>query len=420
MPKNLRRALLSEALQCSLLAAGILGLPREVFSQALANNSKTVAEPDWPIANPVTARAWILVDLTTGQSLAGQEDSRPLEPGGLTSMMTAYLALAALRDRQLRMQQVIPGPDPASVPAGPKMFLPPTGATVKELLVGVFLIGALDAAIALANAIAGGEEQFVALMNETARRLGMESTRFVNATGTPGALGASGAGSTARPVTTARDLALLGLRTYQEFPDVLQITTQREFVANGIRQTNRNRLLWLDRSVDGFLATDQSLASSCLVTARRPQPLGPKEQIQRRIMLVLLESKSIEARAQETLELLNFGFQQFDLVRLFRQDALPASIEVFKGVRPKVKTEFRQDVMVAAPRRQIPLLRAEMETAQGLVAPVTAGQAVGALRISLGNLAIHRVDLVAAESIESAGLLGRAIDSLRLIVKTLP
>ncbi|MDP4577641.1 MAG: hypothetical protein NWS77_06635, partial [Burkholderiaceae bacterium] len=157
--------------------------------------------------------------------------------------------------------------------------------------------------------------------------------------------------------------------------------------------------------------------ASGLVTARRPQPIGPREQIQRRLMVVVLQSDSAEVRAQETLELLNFGFQQFDVVRLFKHNAVGSELEVFKGIRAKLKAEFRQDVLVAAPRSRFGELRTELQTGAGLVAPVTAGQRVGSMRIYLGPLQIHEVDLVAAESVKTAGLLARAIDSVRLLVR---
>ena len=286
------------------------------------------------------------------------------------------------------------------------MFLGPDGAKVRDLLTGLMLMGAHDAAVSLAKGISGSEEAFVALMNQTAERLGLRNTRFTNASGA----------RTENPSaqTTAQEMAALAIQLYVEFPEAFQIANQREITFNGIRQTNRNRLLWLDRSVDGLIAIDHPTQASGLVTAQRPQPIGPREQMQRRLMVVVLQSTSAEVRAQETLELLNFGFQQFDVVRLFARNAIGTELEVFKGIRSKLKTEFRQDVLVAAPRKRFNELRTELQTGAGLVAPVTAGQRVGSLRIFMGPLQIHEVDLVAAESVKSAGLLGRAIDSVRL------
>jgi serine-type D-Ala-D-Ala carboxypeptidase (penicillin-binding protein 5/6) len=365
--------------------------------------------PQWPSPNGVSAKAWMLIDLSTGQSLAGVRESTPTEPGGLSVLMTAYLSFTALRERQIRMQQVLPGPLENEVPAGPRMFLGADGAKVRDLLTGVMLMGAHDAAVSLAKGISGSEDAFVALMNQTAKRLGLHNTRFTNA---------SGARTDVNPAqTTAQEMAALAIQLYLEFPEAFQIANQREITFNGIRQTNRNRLLWLDRSVDGLIAIDHPTQASGLVTARRPQPIGPREQIQRRLMVVVLQSDSAEVRAQETLELLNFGFQQFDVVRLFKHNAVGSELEVFKGIRAKLKAEFRQDVLVAAPRSRFGELRTELQTGAGLVAPVTAGQRVGSMRIYLGPLQIHEVDLVAAESVKTAGLLGRAIDSVRLLVR---
>jgi serine-type D-Ala-D-Ala carboxypeptidase (penicillin-binding protein 5/6) len=392
------------------LTTGFVGALICIFSLMAAPTHHAQAQtPQWPSPNGVSAKAWMLIDLSTGQSLAGVRESTPTEPGGLSVLMTAYLSFTALRERQIRMQQVLPGPLENEVPAGPRMFLGADGAKVRDLLTGVMLMGAHDAAVSLAKGISGSEDAFVALMNQTAKRLGLTTTRFTNA---------SGARTDVNPAqTTAQEMAALAIQLYLEFPEAFQIANQREITFNGIRQTNRNRLLWLDRSVDGLIAIDHPTQASGLVTARRPQPIGPREQIQRRLMVVVLQSDSAEVRAQETLELLNFGFQQFDVVRLFKHNAVGSELEVFKGIRAKLKAEFRQDVLVAAPRSRFGELRTELQTGAGLVAPVTAGQRVGSMRIYLGPLQIHEVDLVAAESVKTAGLLGRAIDSVRLLVR---
>jgi serine-type D-Ala-D-Ala carboxypeptidase (penicillin-binding protein 5/6) len=403
-PRGQRPRALMALTLVGLLFTTLLAVPTR-WAQA-QTGAAPAATNNWPAPSGVSAKAWILIDLSTGQSLAGSRESTPTEPGGLSVLMTAYLSFNALRERQIRMQQVLPGPTEDEVPAGPRMFLGPDGAKVRDLLTGLMLMGAHDAAVSLAKGISGSEEAFVALMNQTAERLGLRNTRFTNASGA----------RTENPSaqTTAQEMAALAIQLYVEFPEAFQIANQREITFNGIRQTNRNRLLWLDRSVDGLIAIDHPTQASGLVTAQRPQPIGPREQMQRRLMVVVLQSTSAEVRAQETLELLNFGFQQFDVVRLFARNAIGTELEVFKGIRSKLKTEFRQDVLVAAPRKRFNELRTELQTGAGLVAPVTAGQRVGSLRIFMGPLQIHEVDLVAAESVKSAGLLGRAIDSVRL------
>ena len=376
------------------------------FAQAQPAQTQASA---WPQPVGVSSPSWLLIDLSTGQTLASRNETETMQPGGLSALMTTYLSFVALRDRVIRLDQVVPSRPESEVPAGPRIFLGPAGARVKDLLDGILLLGAHDASLALAAAIAGSEEAFVALMNQTAQRLGMRQTRFVNAS----------SAFHQETVSSARDLAILASTLFQEFPEALVIASQRELSFNGIRQTNPNRLLWLDRSVDGLMATDLPDRSSALVTAKRPQPLGPREQVQRRLLVVVTQAESAEKRVQDTQRLLNFGYQQFDLIRLYRQDEVSANIPVFKGAIPLLKTEFRQDVLVAIPRNQQGNIRSVLQHPKGLVAPIVANQPVGELRVWFANQEIHQVALVAADSIRPAGLLGRAIDSLRLWAQTI-
>ncbi|CAM8660491.1 DacC D-alanyl-D-alanine carboxypeptidase [Burkholderiales bacterium] len=359
----------------------------------------------WPQPPALASPSFMLIDLTTGQALTGRQEDMAVSPGGLTLLMTAYLGFQAIRERRLSPRQVLPTPAESSIPPGPRMFLGPEGASVQDLLTGILVIGAQDAALTLALGLAESEAQFVQTMNQTAARVGMANTRFVNATGAPGP----------DAQTTARDMALLAAQLHREFPEAFEKSQLRSLRFNGILQTNKNRLLWLDRSVDGLFATDFAGLSSGLVTTNRPQPLGPVERSQRRLLVVLLEAPNADQRSQETLKLLNFGYQQFDLVRLFSVSHQPLSLPVYKGVAKALKASFRQDVKVAVPRGLASQLRLELQHPKGLVAPITAGQPVGLLRVWLGDLEIHRVEVIAAESIKPAGLLGRAIDSLVLL-----
>jgi len=363
----------------------------------------------WPLPSQISADSWLLIDLSTGQTLASLNENQAMHPGGLTALMTSYLTFSALRDRVIRLEQVIPSPPENEIPPGPRIFLGAQGANVRELLEGVLVLGAHDAGLALARAISGSEAGFVNLMNQTAQKLGMRQTVFVNASGA----------FHIDTQSSARDLAILASTLYQDFPDALNYSSRREISFNGIRQTNPNRLLWLDRSVDGLMATDLPGRSSALVTAKRPQPLGPQEQVQRRMMVVISQAETPEKRVQDAQRLLNFGYQQFDLIRLYRQNEVSATIRVYKGATDALDTEFRQDVLVAIPRNQQGGIRSELQHPQGVVAPVVANQPVGELRVWFGSRQIHSVSLVAADSVRPAGLLGRAIDSLVLWWKSL-
>ena len=365
----------------------------------------------WPQPPKIAAASWVLADATTGQTLASSNANATIDPGSLTKLMTVYLTFTALRERRLRLEQGVPSPLESETPPGSRMFLTiGTQASVAELLQGLIVIGANDAAIALSKIIAGSEESFVEQMNKAAEKLGMSGTRFLNATGR----------QQQGHQSTARDIARLAEALVNEFPEQLREFGRREFTYSGIRQLNRNRLLWLDSSVDGLItARTESQGYATAISARRPQPIGPKERIQRRLIAVILGTASEEARSQEGLKLLNFGFQQFDVLRLFRASELSVEVPVFKGASASARIHFPRDVLVAIPRGQAAAIRTELERPTALLAPLSAGQPVGELRIWLGDQEIHRAAMTIADSVKPAGLFGRAVDTVRLWWKSL-
>ncbi len=364
----------------------------------------------WPSPPKLAARSWILVDATTGQILAASNADRVIAPASLTKLMTAYLTFSALRERKIRLDQSVASPAEAEIPQGARMFLlPGKNVSINELVQGLLTLGAHDAAIALAKAIAGSEAAFVEQMNKTGQKLGLTNTRFANSTGVPHS----------DHVSTVADVMRLATNIVNEFPEYLREFGRREFMYNGIRQVNRNRLLWLDNSVDGLITGRSDTEGFAIaISAHRPQPVGTRERLQRRLLAVIAGAASEEARAQEGLKLLNFGFQQFDVVRLFRADEASEVIPVYKGVSGHARLHFPKDVLVAIPRGKAGGIRTQLERPNALLAPVTLGQPVGQLRIWLGDTEIHQVPVAAAESVKSAGLLGRAIDALRLWWKT--
>lgn len=372
---------------------------------------QSVAAQAWPSAPRLETPRWMLSDVTTGQILASSNAQQAIAPASLTKLMTAYLTFAALRDRRLRLEQSVAAPLEAEVPQGARMFLlPGKEVAAAEALHGMLTLGAHDAAIALAKAIAGTEQAFVEQMNRTAQRLGMQKTRFANVTGV------------AHPehLSTVADMARLAASLINEFPEHLREFGRREITHNGIRQVNRNRLLWLDNSVDGLMTgRSDTEGFGIAISAHRPQPLGSRERIQRRLIAVMAGSATEEMRAQEGLKLLNFGFQQFDVVRLFHADEATESIRVYKGVTANVRLHFPRDVLVAIPRGRAGNIRTELERPTALLAPVTAEQPVGQLRIWLGDSEIHQVPVTTADAVRAAGLLGKAIDSVRMWWKTL-
>ena len=381
-----------------------------VVAMTLMSCSSAFAQ-SWPVTPKIAAPNWMLMDATTGQILASSNADSRISPASLSKMMTAYLTFTALRERKIRLDQSVASPTEAEVPQGSRMFLlPGKNVSVSELMQGLITLGAHDAAIALAKAVAGSETAFVESMNKTAQRLGMASTSFANSTGVPHP----------ENISTVADIMKLANYLIQEFPEHLREFSRREFTYNGIRQVNRNRLLWLDNSVDGLMTgRSESEGFALAVTAHRPQPLGTRDRMQRRLIAVIAGAPTEEARAQEGLKLLNFGFQQFDILRLFKADEGSEMIPVFKGTAGAARLHFPRDVLVAVPRGKAEGIRTQIERPSALLAPVSLGQSVGRLRIWWGNTEVHQVPISAAESVKSAGLLGRAIDAMRLWWKTL-
>jgi serine-type D-Ala-D-Ala carboxypeptidase (penicillin-binding protein 5/6) len=365
----------------------------------------------WPQPPVIAASSWILKDATTGQILASSNADAAIDPASLTKLMTAYLTFTALRERRLRLEQGIASPAEHDIPPGSRMFLTASAqATVSELLQGLIVVGANDAAIALAMAIAGSEAAFVELMNKAAGKLGMSDTLFLNATGR----------QQTGHKSSVHDIAKLAEALVNEFPEQLREFGRREFTYNSIRQLNRNRLLWLDSSVDGLLTTrTESQGYAIAISARRPQPIGPRDRLQRRLIAVVAGTKSEEARSQEGLKLLGFGFQQFDVLRLFRASEVGVEVPVYKGASASTKIQFPKDVLVAIPRGQALSVRTELERPIALLAPLSAGQPVGELKIWLGDKEIHRVAMTIADPVKPGGLFGRAVDTVRLWWKSI-
>jgi D-alanyl-D-alanine carboxypeptidase (penicillin-binding protein 5/6) len=257
-----------------------------------------------------------------------------------------------------------------------------------------------DATIALAEAVAGSEEVFVQLMNREAARLGMASTHFMNATGLPDA----------QHYSTAADLYKLSAALIHDFPDeYARYYAVKEFRYNNITQPNRNRLLWLDPSVDGVKTGHTEAAGFCLIASAKRGG--------RRLLAVFVGGTSENARAQETLKLLNWGYQFFDSVKLYAGNAPVRSLQVWKGAADEVKVGVQNDLLVAVPKGDAEKLKAELLSQQPLLAPLKQGQRVGTLRVSFDGKALGEYPLVALEPVATAGLFGRAWDTLRLWLK---
>jgi D-alanyl-D-alanine carboxypeptidase (penicillin-binding protein 5/6) len=349
----------------------------------------------------VIGRAWVLADVSSGQILAAEKADERFEPASLTKIMTAYLVFGALKEKKIAIQEQVSVSEKAWRAPGSRMFIEPKKpVSVDELIRGMIVQSGNDACIALAERIAGSEEAFAGMMNREAERLGMKNSKFMNSSGLPDP----------QHFSTARDLYLLATALIRDFPEqYAQYYSLREYRYNGITQPNRNRLLWLDSSVDGMKTGFTEAAGYCLVASSKRGP--------RRLLSVLLGSTSESTRAQESQKLLNWGFQFFDAVKLYAGGAAVKEIEVWKGAKNSLKAGFRSDLVVAVPKGQGDKLKAELLSLSPLVAPVAEGSRVGNLRVTLDDKPLGEYPVVALEAVPEAGFFGRAWDTLRLWLK---
>jgi D-alanyl-D-alanine carboxypeptidase (penicillin-binding protein 5/6) len=353
-----------------------------------------------PVPPAINAKAYVLIDFATGQVLASQAADERFEPASLTKLMTAYLTFNSIRQKRLVPSLVVPVSDRARKAEGSRMFIEQRiPVTVDELMRGMIIQSGNDASIALAEAVAGGEDAFADAMTREAQRLGMKNTSLRNSTGLPDP----------KHYSTASDLARLAVAIIRDFPEFYALYSQRDFTYNKIRQANRNRLLWLDPSVDGMKTGFTEAAGFCLVTSAK--------RGERRLVAVVLGAPSESARISESQKLINYGFQFFDNFRLYAARQPVASLAVWKGSSRAVDAGFESDLLVTLPAGSGSRVKADLESVQPLVAPIAAGQRVGTLKLALDGRPLAEYPVVALQEVQTANILRRTWDSLRLMLK---
>ena len=350
---------------------------------------------------PVIGKAYVVADVSSGQVLASEKADERFEPASLTKIMTAYLVFQALKDKKLALDKTVPVSTKAWKASGSRMFIEPNRpVTVDELIRGMIVQSGNDACIALAEAIGGSEDVFAQMMNREAQRLGMKNSNFTNASGLPNA----------QHYSSARDMYLLATALINDFPaEYATYYTMKEYRYNNITQMNRNRLLWLDPTVDGMKTGYTEAAGYCLVASSKRGP--------RRMLSVLLGSTSEGTRTQESQKLLNWGFQFFDAVKLYEKGQAVKAIEVWKGTASEVKAGFSSDMYITVPKGQADKLKVDLLAQPRLLAPIAQGQRIGLMRVSLDGKPVGEYPVLALESVGVAGVFGRAWDTLRLWIK---
>ncbi len=351
-----------------------------------------------PSAPDIDARGYILMDFHSGHIIAANKADERMEPASLTKMMTAYVVLNELKGGKINITDQVRISDRAWRTEGSRTFVEVnTLVPVDTLLKGMIVQSGNDATVALAEHVAGDETVFAKLMNQTAAKLGLTGSHFVNSTGLPDP----------NHYTTARDMAILAQALIRDFPEHYNWYSIREFSYNGIKQNNRNKLLWRDEKVDGLKTGHTESAGYCLVASAKENDM--------RLISVVLGTSGENARARESQKLLNYGFRFFETHRLYAPNKALTSVKVWKGARDEIQLGLNQEVVVTVPRGQFDNIKANMKIKPQLTAPIQQGSQLGSVEISIEGQVITEKPLVALQNIEEGGFFDQLIDEAKMM-----
>lgn len=385
----------------------LAALATTAMGLAIAQTPAPTPAPATPAAAAVeippppkpTATAWVLVDYITGQVLAGENYNERVEPASITKVMTSYVLAAEQKNGKIKPDDHVMMSERAWREGGAGTdgsysgFAVNKTAPLLDMEKGMAVQSGNDAAIALAEHAAGSQEAFASLMNNYAAQIGMKGSHFVNAHGL----------SAPEHYSTAYDLALLGRAFIREYPEQYAFNKIKEFTVGTITQPNRNLLLWRDASVDGIKTGHHSGAGYCLMSSAK--------RGDQRLVAVVMGSTSEKQRADDSLALLNWGFRFYETHRLYEPGKAIATQRVWKGQAKEVQLGVAQPMLVSVPRGRYDALKPTMDVPKTLVAPITAGQAIGTVKVTLDGKVVAESPLVAITPIEEAGFFKRLWDA---------
>lgn len=377
--------------------------PLLVLTLVMMGLAPAQAEILIPAPPQIAAKSWILIDARTGKILVENNADESLPPASLTKMMTSYVVAGEVKSGKISKADKVPVSVTAWRMGGSKMFVREgTEVPVVDLLRGVIIQSGNDATVALAEHVAGSESAFADVMNQQATLLGMTNSHFVNATGWP----AEG------HLTTARDLSLLAQALIRDYPEHYQLYAEKYFEYNGIKQPNRNRLLWRDNSIDGIKTGHTEAAGYCLVTSAERDGM--------RLISVVMGTESEEARARESQELLSYGFRYYETSKLYSAgEVIQAGNRVWFGKRDSFDLVVGRDVFLTYPRGAADQLQAQVHIGNIIRAPLAAADDVGQLTIAYQGEQLLDMPLRVAQPVARAGFFARFWDHLLLFVKGL-
>jgi len=351
-----------------------------------------------PAAPKIKASSYLLLDHDSGRILAAHNIDQPLSPASLTKIMTAYVVASELEAGRLSHDEKVTVSEKAWKMPGSRMFIE-VGKDVKvsDLLKGVIIQSGNDASVALAEHVSGSEDVFAQVMNQHARRLGMKNTNYINSTGLPDE----------QHFTTASDLSLLAAAIIRDFPEIYALHAVKNFTFNDIKQENRNKLLWNDKSVDGIKTGHTEDAGFCLVASAIRDKM--------RLISIVLGTDSSKSREQSNQALLNYGFRFYETKKIFDAGATVTTARIWKGESETVELGLDNNLYVTIPRGYFSGLNKVFDLPKKITAPLIRGEELGHLKLTLAGEELLTKPLVVLKNINEANIFGRLKDDIRLI-----
>jgi D-alanyl-D-alanine carboxypeptidase (penicillin-binding protein 5/6) len=386
------------------LSTLVVGLALAQSPQPLPKPATPALSDALPVPPPpkVVGETWVLMDYATGQVLAGENVDKRVEPASITKVMTSYVIAAEMKSGKVKPTDAVMMSENAWRSGGAGTDGSYSGfevnktAPLRDMEKGMVVQSGNDAAIALAEHVAGSEDAFASLMNAYAQRIGMKHSHFVNAHGL----------SAENHYSTPRDLALLGRAMARDFPQEYAYNKIKEFTVGPITQRNRNILLWRDPSVDGIKTGHHSAAGYCLMASAK--------RGDQRLVSVVMGSTSENQRAVDSQALLNWGFRFYETHKLYDANKAVAKQKVWKGQVDEVQLGLAAPLLVSMPRGKYPRLKPSMDVPKTLVAPIKKGQKIGMAKVSLDGKVIAQAPLVALNAVEEGGFFTRLWDEFMM------
>ena len=360
----------------------------------LSGNESFIPDPP-----SISSSNYILIDANTNRILAEMNPDEEIEPASITKIMTGYIVSDQIQDGFITLDDEVLISENCWRKKGSRMFIEESSRVVLlDLIKGMVIQSGNDATCAIAEHVAGSEDNFVDLMMRYAEKMALDNTSFINPTGWPDA----------DHYSSAKDIAKLSTLLIKDFPDHYSLYKEKWFTYNNIRQRNRNALLWQDDSIDGLKTGHTESAGFCLVSS------GTREQT--RLIAVTLKSKSEKTRLTDNRRLLDYGFRYFSTKKLVTEGQNVKEEQVWGGELEKVAIAPLQDFYLTLPLRDFKKIESFVSLEDYLQAPISKNQIVGKMLFKLGEEEVGSVDLVTVKEVKSQGVFGRAWSNIKLLV----